>query len=107
MKVKQALPNAIHIKINMLSCHCFSLFIVQLKLAFIQQIPKHMFLKEDRHNKNSAMALGSFPLSLLTRIRIPVVLFFLTKVKKAHISRSSDSMIKEEGRKKKGTRFKI
>ena len=60
-----------------------------------------MFLKEDRHNKNSAMALGSFPLSLLTRTRIPVVLFFLTKVKKAHISRSSDSMIKEEGREKK------
>ena len=46
------------------------------------------------------MVLGSFPLLLLARIRIPVVLFFLTKVKKAHISRSSDSMIKEEGRKK-------
>ena len=46
------------------------------------------------------MVLGSFPSLLLTTIRIPVVLFFPTKVKKAHISRSSDSMIKEEGRKK-------
>lgn len=85
-------------------CHCFPLSVVTLKLAFTQQIPKHLFLRQDRHNKNRPVGLGTFTLLLLTRIRIPVASFVWWRWRHIYFQ---VKWFNDQGTENKSPRFKV